>query len=112
MTRHEELTKIVGDNVVLTPLVDEVIFLEEKLKYYKTLPFIRVNPNNPEQQKSTPAHKAYKELLQQYTNCIKVLDKAVNGNHDADEDTPLREFARDILGAEGGYAEFIKSRGL
>lgn len=111
MNRRDELAAIVGDNKVLMPLVDEVIFLEEKLKEYRALPFIRVNPNNPAQHKMTPAHKAYKELLQQYTNCIKVLDKAVNGSDHSDEDSPLRLFAQDILSGEGGFSDFKRSRG-
>ena len=112
MTRAEELHKIIGDNKVLYPLADEVIFIEERLAELKKLPFIRFNPNNPYQQKVTPAHKAYKELLQQYTNCIKVLDKAVSGDNFVDDESPLRLFAKDILDNEGGFTEFMRSRGL
>lgn len=111
MSRRDELSTIVGENKVLAPLVDEIIFLEEKLAEYRALPFIRVNPNNPAQHKMTPAHKAYKELLQQYTNCVKVLDRAVNGSDQSDEDSPLRQFAQDILSGSGGFDEFKRSRG-
>ena len=76
MSRKDELLNIIGDDKVLMRLVDEVCFLEKQLEYLKGLPQINVNPNNPYQQKSTPAAKQYKELLQQYTNVIKVLAHA------------------------------------
>ena len=59
------------------------------LEKLEKLPMIRVNPNNPEQQKSTPAAKLYKEFLQQYTNVIKVVARAT-GEDDKVEDSPLR----------------------
>lgn len=73
--RKEELLKILEktDQEITEPLADEVIFLESQLDRLKKLPMLRVNPNNPEQQKSTPAAKLYKEFLQQYVNVIKVL---------------------------------------
>lgn len=73
--RKEELLKILEktDKEITEPLADEVIFLESQLDRLKKLPMLRVNPNNPEQQKSTPAAKLYKEFLQQYVNVIKVL---------------------------------------
>ena len=91
MTRHEELLKIVGDNSVLLPLIDRLLFLEKRLEELEKLPLIRVNPKNPEQQKTTPAAKMYKEYLQQYINCIKAIEKSTN----ADDDeiiSPLREW--------------------
>ena len=91
MTRHEELLKVIGDNKTLLPLVDRLLFLEEQLEKLEKLPLIKVNPKNPEQQKTTPAAKMYKEYLQQYINCIKAIEKSVNAD---DEETisPLREW--------------------
>lgn len=96
MNRREELIKIIGDNQLLIPFVDEVIFLEERLAELKKLPFIKVNPNNTLQQKVTPAQKAYKELLQQYTNAIKVLSHAA-GIDEADEESPLRKWLNERM---------------
>lgn len=95
--RREELIgyccKSEEDKCVLAPLIDEVVFLENRLDELKKLPFIKVNPKNPMQQKSTPAQKQYKELLQQYTNIIKVLTRAT-GHDEADEESPLRKWVK------------------
>ena len=76
------------DKIILLPLIDEVIFLENRLEDLKKLPFIKVNPKNPTQQKSTPA-----QLLQQYTNIIKVLTRAT-GHDEGDEESPLRKWVK------------------
>ena len=92
MSRKDELLNIIGDDKVLIRLVDEVCFLEKQLEYLKGLPQINVNPNNPYQQKATPAAKQYKELLQQYTNVIKVLAH-VSGDDNENDVSPLRKWA-------------------
>ena len=74
-------------------MVDEILFLEVKLTELKKLPFIKVHPTDQTKQKPTPAAKQYKELLQQYTNCIKVLARA-GGTDDKDEESPLRKWVR------------------
>lgn len=93
MKRREELVKYLcrneNDEQFIIPLLDEFLFLEEQLAKLKKLPFIKVHPSNPEMQKATPAAKQYKELLQQYTNIIKVLGK-FNGDDSEDEESPLR----------------------
>lgn len=94
ITRKEQLLELIKDRSELAvELVEDVIFLEGQLEYLKTLPFIRINPNNFELQKATPAAKQYKELLQQYTNCIKTL-VSMSGDDEAAEDSPLREWVR------------------
>ena len=93
MDRKKELLKLAGDDAALTELVPKMLFLEKRLEELEKLPFIRVNPNNPEQQKTTPAAKQYKELLQQYTNCIKILSRAGNVD-DSEEESPLRTWVR------------------
>lgn len=97
MTRKESLFAIVckdeeSKNKYL-PLIEEVIFLEDRLEQLKKLPFIKVHPEHPERQKTTPAAKQYKELLQQYTNCIKVLF-AATGNDAENEESPLRKWVK------------------
>lgn len=95
--RREELIiyccKSEEDKYILVPLIDEAVFLEDRLDELKKLPFIKVSPKNPMQQKSTPAQKQYKELLQQYTNIIKVLTRAT-GHDEADEESPLRKWVK------------------
>lgn len=93
MERKEELLKVIEHDPTLSPLIDEVIFLEGRLETLKKLPFLRVNPKNPEQQKSTPAQKQYKELLQQYVNIIRTLIRAT-GTDETDEESPLRKWVK------------------
>lgn len=94
MGRRKELEKIVGkDNELVKVLVDEILFVENQLSELKKYPFIKVNPENPIQQKSTPAAKQYKEFLQQYNNSLKTLAR-VTGQDDKEEDSPLRAWAR------------------
>ena len=93
MDRKNELLKLAGDDATLIELVSKMLFLEKRLEELEKLPFIKVNPNNPAQQKATPAAKQYKELLQQYTNCIKILSRAGNMD-DSEEESPLRKWVR------------------
>ena len=58
---------------LLTPLIEQVLFLEERMDELKEMPFIRVNPKNPLLQKTTPAAKVYKECMQSYMNAIRIL---------------------------------------
>lgn len=76
-------------------LIDHIVFLEKQLAELKQLPFIEVNPKNPMQQRPTPAAKQYKELLQQYNNCIKILLSAAHKT-DGEEVSPLREYLKKI----------------
>ena len=95
MERREELNKVfskLGDNLsVVDPLLDDVVFLEQQLDGLRKLPFIRINPADNSQQRATPASKQYKELLQQYNNCIKTLAKFL-GKDEAEDNGPLEEW--------------------
>lgn len=95
MNRKDELLKIfdqIDDTKgIISPMIDDVVFLELRLQELRQLPFIRVNPKNPADQKSTPAAKQYKELLQQYNNCIKILTGVLRKDA-PEEDSPLRAF--------------------
>lgn len=99
MNRKDELLKIFAEiediNGIIKPLIDDVVFLEERLTELRALPFIRVNPNNSAEQKATPAAKMYKEFLQQYNNCIKILCGVLNKNGVEDE-SPLRSFLKNM----------------
>ena len=95
MKRKEELLKLfeqVEDTKgLILPLIDDVVFLEDQLSELRKLPFIKVNPKNISQQKPTPAAKQYKELLQQYNNCIKILTGILRKDA-PEEDSPLRAY--------------------
>ena len=95
MNRKDELLKIFSQiedtKGIIMPLIDDVVFLEEQLQELRKLPFIRVNPRDQAQQKATPAAKQYKELLQQYNNCIKILTGILRKDA-PEEESPLRQF--------------------
>lgn len=101
MDRKEELIKIIpADSLELVKsVIDDMVFLEERLTELKKLPFIQVHPTKPELQRSTPAAKQYKEFLQQYINAVKMIesviyrDKRLEG--DEAEESPLRKWFRE-----------------
>ena len=94
MDRKKILLEIIENDSTLEPLVDEIVYLEGELDRLRKLPKIRVHPADPTKQKATPAAKLYKEFLQQYTNCIKVLIKAT-GIEEVEEESPLRKWFKD-----------------
>ena len=100
MTRREELEKILNDadNSVVSPLIDEILYLEDQLCFLRGLPKIRVNPADNSQQKITPAAKLYKEYLQQYLNAIKLLSGITKTDVDAEE-SPLRKWVNQKIGS-------------
>ena len=99
MSRREELLSLVEDTPALVKLVDEMLYLEERIGELKKLPFIKVHPKDPSRQKATPAAKQYKELLQQYTNIIKTITRA-SGIDDTEEESPLRAWVREHVDSE------------
>ena len=101
MTRKEEILKYIKENRpnefdLLSPLVDDVVFLEERLENLRKLPLLEVHPSDNSRQRSTPSSKLYKELLQQYNNCLKLIAVKAGGD-DSEEESPLRKFAKERL---------------
>ena len=98
MDRKAEIMALVPEDSkpMVREVVDEVVFLEARLTELKKLPFIQIHPTDPAVQRATPASKQYKEFLQQYINCIKMIeyviykDKRLEG--DEVEDSPLRKW--------------------
>lgn len=95
MSRKQELLKVFegieDTKQIIEPMIDDVVFLEDQLQHLRKLPFMRVNPADPSQQKATPAAKQYKELLQQYNNCVKILTGILRKDA-PEEESPLRAF--------------------
>ena len=100
MTRRDELMKILNEanNSVVSPLIDEILYLETQLNFLRGLPKIRVNPADNSQQKITPAAKLYKEYLQQYLNAIKLLSGITKTDVDSEE-SPLRKWVNQKIGS-------------
>ena len=100
MTRRDELMKILNEanNSIVSPLIDEILYLETQLNFLRGLPKIRVNPADNSQQKTTPAAKLYKEYLQQYLNAIKLLSGITKTDVDSEE-SPLRKWVNQKIGS-------------
>ena len=97
MDRKEQLKELIKvNNELVDKLIDDLLFMETQLEKYRGLPQIKIDPNNPERQKATPASRLYKEMLQQYTNVIKVLAHCTGQELDSVE-SPLREWAKNYV---------------
>lgn len=101
MSRYDELMELIPDDSkeLVKDIIEQIIFLESKLQELKKLPFLEIHPTDSSKQRNTPASKQYKEFLQQYINCIKVLesiiyrDKRLEGEEV--EESPLRKWFRE-----------------
>lgn len=58
---------------VISPLLPQVVFMEDRLEELQKVPHIRIHPKNPARQMITAAGKQYKETMQAYLNAVKVL---------------------------------------
>ncbi len=98
MDRKAELLQVIpADSLQFVgDVIDEIVFLEERLEELKQLPFIQVHTKNKSVQRATPAAKQYKEFLQQYINCIKLIESVVYRDKKLTktdvEDSPLRKW--------------------
>lgn len=100
MEKYEDLLaafeKSDPNNFILVKnTVEEMVFIEEKLKHLKTLPFIKVHKEKPELQKATPAAKQYKELMQNYLYMTKILVALIN-KINFEEDDAFSKFLKTV----------------
>lgn len=97
MSRYDELMAAVcqddADRTTYGPLVKKAVLLEQKMEELENLPHIKINPKDKTQQKTLPAFKQYKELLQQYGNIIRILGR-VTVEDDNTVESPLRTWAK------------------
>ena len=96
MSRRSELDTVLNGitsevKAVISPLIDNVLFIEENLEKLKELPFIAVNPINKQQQRYTVAYKQYRELFQQYTVAVKIILGVVEDKTEG-KDSPLQQY--------------------
>ena len=100
MSRKDELLKIIGDNTLLIPVVDEIIFLENQIKIMQERAereggFFKHNPNNPELKKpDRDAERRYKDYSQLHDNKIRLIAR-VTDTGEGEEESPLRKWAKD-----------------
>lgn len=96
--RLKELNDFVGKDkaIFLHNLIDDIIYMEERLEELKKLPFIRVNPKNNEQQKKTESSKLYLSVMAQYTQDLKALSYMAGKNGEEEEISPLRLYIKNM----------------
>ena len=100
MDRVEELQAIFksldeNKQKIVSPLIEEAVFLEKQLTELRKYPFIKFHPMNHNLQKVTAAGKQYREYLQTYTNIIDKLCR-MYGKNDGDDESPLRAFLKGL----------------
>lgn len=105
MDRKKELLSLLKDGgqeeLKARQLIDEIVFLEQRMTELKQYPFIAVNPKNPAQQKPTAASRQYKEFLQQYNNSLRLLLRITGDiGGDSEEESPLRVWLKSRLETE------------
>ena len=98
MGRKETLEDIFKDvdeseKKLIEPLLEEVIYLEEQMKYLRTLPQIQIHPKNNAMQKKTEAAKLYKEYSQSYMNAIRILVGILHKVDSSAQDELLKRLA-------------------
>lgn len=89
-----EIARSRGAEDQAAELVEDIAFIEEQMQKLRTLPFLRIDPNNPERQKGTAAAKQYKDLLQQYNNSLKLFLKMCGDLEEDEVESPLRAWAK------------------
>lgn len=89
-----EIARAAGEEEKAAELVEDIAFLEQRLQELRRLPFLRIDPNNPERQRPTPASRQYKELLQQYNNSLKLFCKLCGDLREEEAESPLRAWLK------------------
>lgn len=90
MDRLQQLKKIFANveedkKTLISYAIEELVYLEDKLKSLKKYPFILYNKRTGET-KTTAAAKQFKELEQSYLNCLKVLSNVLRNSTNNEED--------------------------
>ena len=98
-TEREELMKVFegmddGKRAIATRLVDELMFIESKLAEVRELPFLEVSGDG--RQRQSPAAKLYKDFVSQQSNIARILLGMTKGQGDAEEESPLRAYLRNL----------------
>ena len=96
MERRKELEEIfenvsTNERKLVNNLIEEVIFLEERMTELKKLPFLRIHPKNSARQETTAAAKQYKECSQSYMNAIRILVGIIHKQDGSEEDDLLKK---------------------
>lgn len=99
MERKEEILKLFSDDSIqkiVSPLIDDLIFIESQLAELRTKPFLRSHPTNPAIQKQTPAGKLYKDLLSQQKDIVRILCMQLHKTGEEENESPLRAYLKEL----------------
>lgn len=101
MSRKEELLKIfegMNDNVltIVSPMIDDLVFIEEQLEALRKYPFIKTHPKDPTLQKATPAGRLYSNLLGQEKDIVRILCSLIHKSESGDSESPLRIYLKGL----------------
>ena len=80
--------------VIAERLIDEMVFLEERMAECRECAFIEVNSKG--EQRQTPASKIYKDCLAQYSNNVRILLNMTGKQGEERKDSPLRAYFREL----------------
>lgn len=97
-----EIFKGIDENKqkIVSPLIDEAVFLESQLEELKQFPFIKSRTiDGVTQTKQTAAGKMYREYLQTLTNIIDKLAR-IYGREEAEELSPVEIYFKKKLSGE------------
>lgn len=97
-TRYDELISTISSidpnkSIILKPLIEDICFMETRLNSLRKLPQIRIHPSNAAKQQTTPAAKQYKELIQSYSNSIKILLTALYRENTSQTDELMQKLS-------------------
>lgn len=97
-----EIFKGIDENKqkIVSPLIDEAVYLEKQLEELKQFPFIKSREiDGVLQTKQTAAGKMYREYLQTLTNIIDKLAR-IYGREEAEELSPVEIYFKKKLSGE------------
>ena len=101
MSRKEDLLKIFegvdGDILtIVTPLIDDLVFIEGQLEELKGKPFIKYHPTDNNLQKQTPAGRLYRDLLAQEKDIVRILCSQLHKGGASEDESPLRAYLKNL----------------
>ena len=101
MSRRDELLKLfegMDGNIktIVGPMIEDLIFIEERLEELRKQPFIKYHPKDPTIQKATAAGKLYKDLLAQEKDIVRILCSQVHKGSSDGEESPLRLYLKSL----------------
>ena len=81
--------------ILVTPLVDEMLYMESQLEHLHSVPFLVADPKNPARQRQTPAAQLYSRLINRYTDIVVRLIRMLY-HGEAEVESPLRAYLKTL----------------